>query len=77
MRTLNGTELEHVSGGDWELGFDIKIIHGEVSGDESIQEIAAAASGAISGAYWDARDAMADFYEWAAAGWNFAMGCGY
>lgn len=77
MRTLNGTEVGVVAGGDWSVTFKSLGVEATVSGEESVQEIAAAAATVVSDAYWGSRDAMADFYEWAAAGWNYSMACSY
>jgi hypothetical protein len=63
MRNLNSRELECVSGGDWSIGFDAGVVEGEISGEETIQDIAASVANGASDAYWYARDAMADFYE--------------
>lgn len=76
MRNLNTNEVESVSGGDWRFAFDFQVVEGEISGDESIQEIAAAASNYATGAYWAARDAMADFYERVANSVAYDLGCG-
>ncbi len=64
MRTLNIAEMEQVSGGDWSFGFDLKVVYGEVSGNETIQDIVGGAADGISDAYWTARDATADLYGW-------------
>lgn len=77
MRTLNLMELERVSGGEWEFEVDLGVTKFVVKGDESVQDMAAAAMDAMAPTYWAARDAMADFYEWVANGWNYSMACSY
>jgi hypothetical protein len=77
MRILNSKELECVSGGDWHIGFDFGVVDGWAEGDESPQEILQGAGNVISDAYWTARDATADLYEWIASGWAYSASCGY
>jgi hypothetical protein len=76
MRNLDEQELEVVSGGDWELSFDLKVVGGKISGDEDVQDMAAAVAEIASSAYATAVDATADMFEWIANGWNFAASCG-
>jgi len=76
MRSLDDQELEAVSGGEWEVALHGRGVDVTISGNESVQEIAQAAANVVSDAYWGARDAMADFYAWYAAGWNYAASCG-
>ena len=77
MRELRLLEMEQVSGGDWTVELNGGVVKVIVSGEESIQDMAAAGASLASDAYWGARDAVADFYEWAANGWNYSMACGY
>ena len=76
MRELTVNELPCISGGDWSVELHGGVIDVTISGDEDVQDMAAAVSTVASGAYWGARDAMADFYEWAARGWEFSARCG-
>lgn len=77
MRQLNTSELQCVAGAEWEVQVSLPGVEVTISGPESAQEIFSAGSAVVSDAYWGARDAMADFYEWAANGWNYSMACSY
>jgi hypothetical protein len=76
MRELDSRELAQVSGGEWEGELDFGVARIKVSGPETIQEIANSAVGAVSDAYWGARDAVADAFEWMAIGWEYSARCG-
>jgi hypothetical protein len=76
MRELIETELNVVSGGDWQVGIDTGAVDVTLSGDESIQEIMQGIGNVLSDAYWTARDETADLYEWIANGWAFSASCG-
>lgn len=64
MREVAMNELSEVSGADWKFGFNLGFVNGEVSGTETIQEIASAGYGLVSDAYWGAREAMTGFFTW-------------
>lgn len=76
MRELNGMELNCVSGGNWELELNGGVISVTLSGDESVQDMAAAVANVASSTYWAARDATADLFEWMAIGWEYSARCG-
>ena len=76
MRELTGKELQCVSGGDWSVELNAVVVKVTVEGEEDVQDMTAAVATVASGAYWSARDAMADFYEWAAQGWAYSARCG-
>ena len=60
MRTLNIAEINEVSGGEWQLGFDLVFVEGDIKGEETVQDIAAG----VAQVYGGAVDTMADFFTW-------------
>ena len=75
MRTLQATEILEVAGGDWEVGFNLGVLRGSFSGDESPSEAFAAIESAATTIYYGAVDTMADFFTW----WdpnNYYSSCG-
>ncbi|MGV3590718.1 MAG: hypothetical protein ACO1PZ_03445 [Gammaproteobacteria bacterium] len=77
MRELYSNELQDVAGADWSVELNGGLVKVVFSGDEDVQDIGSAVATIASDAYWGARDTMADFYEWAANGWNYSMACAY
>lgn len=63
MRELTETELPCVSGGDWSVELHGGFIDVTITGDEDVQDMAAAVTSVASDAYWAARDLMADYYQ--------------
>ncbi len=76
MRALDERELSLVSGSSWKVGWDFGIFEGEVSGDESIQDVVGAVADVASSAYGTAVEATTDMFEWIANGWAFSADCG-
>jgi hypothetical protein len=63
MRTLDDTELELASGGEWDFTVKIAGFEFHIGGEETVQDMAGAVADIGSSAYWIAREGMTDFFE--------------
>lgn len=68
MRKLDEAELNVVSGGAWSFSVEFAGVSIEFSGEETIQDI-------VGGAYWGARDAMADMFTALDPAGYYSSGC--
>jgi hypothetical protein len=75
MRALNEMELGLVSGAHWEVTVKGPGVEVQLSGDETIQDMAGAVIDIGASAYGVAVGATTDMFEWIANGWNYSAAC--